>query len=1038
MAKLPLPSICLPFLLLFLSLPFKGKSQLPTEAPEQQILLKIKQDWGNPQVLLSWNTSNGPHCSWQGISCSGSSVTGISLSYFNITGKFPTTLCNLKNLTKVDLSWNYFSENFPTSLYNCTNLESLDLSQNSFIGEIPPDIYGISTLKYLSLSSNNFSGQIPAGIGRLTKLVDLYLHYNQLNGSLPAEIGNLINLENLGLANNPFTAVRIPPEFGQLKKLKFLWMRSINLIGEIPEAFENMAELQQLDLSKNQLSGKIPIGLFRLKNLMFVYLYYNRLSGEIPQSVDSLNLIEIDISMNELNGPIPEDFGKLKNLTLLFLYNNQLSGEIPVSIGTLPALSDIRLFKNSLTGVLPPELGFHSKLRDFEVSKNQLSGELPENLCRGGVLFGLVVFSNNLTGTVPESLSNCSSLSSVQLYRNRFSGTIPDGIWTSPNLDSLMIGENSFSGELPSILGPNLTRLQINNNRFSGNIPSKISYSENLTVFTASNNLFSGEIPLSLTALTNLQTLVLDGNQLSGQIPPKIFSWRSLSILNLSSNHLSSTIPLAIGSLRNLNSLDLSDNQLSGEIPPQLGYMRLSELNLSSNQLTGPIPTELQIPAYDTSFLNNPSLCSSSPYLNLRSCYSEKSSKISAPFIVVIIVLAGVISLVAVGFVFFAVKDSLPRKHRKDLATWKISYFHRIDFNESNIIQGLTEENMVGSGGFGKVYRIALGNRSREIVSVKKIWNNRNLDEELEKEFQAEVEILGKIRHSNIVKLWCCISNEDSKLLVYEYMEKGSLDRWLHSKNNRSMLSGSEQIRPLDWPKRLQIAIGAAQGLCYMHHSCTPPIVHRDVKSSNILLDSEFKARIADFGLARMLVRHGEPDTMSAIAGSFGYIAPEYGYTRKVGEKADVYSFGVVLLELATGREANNGDGENTCLTEWVWHNFQESDSITGVLDEEIKEPCHLDAMNTVLKVGLMCTGTLPSSRPTMKEVLQILLWCSPLKAYGSKKANIEFDIAPLLHNTSSLNMAPILHDKSSLFGNKGSRRSSKVDDSDDDIASIV
>ncbi|XP_077217679.1 uncharacterized protein LOC143852132 [Tasmannia lanceolata] len=980
MTKMPFPATYILFLLLFLSLPFQGKSQVGTEASEeQQILLKIRQEWGNHLALLSWN---GPHCNWTGISCIGGSVTGISLFNRSMPGEIPSAICDLKNLTKINLSLNYFSGKFPISLYNCMNLESLDLSQNIFVGEIPQDIYRISTLKYLNLSSNNFSGQIPSGIGGLTKLVDLHLEYNQLNGSLPAEIGNLTNLENLWLANNPFTAVRIPPEFGKLNKLKFLWMRSLDLIGEIPESFDNMTELQQLDLSKNQLSGKIPIGLFRLKNLMFVYLHENRLSGEIPQLVDSLNLIRVDISINQLNGSIPEDFGKLQNLTVLHLNDNQLSGEIPASIATLPALYDIRLFNNSFTGVLPPELGFYSKLRNFEVSKNQLSGELPENLCHGGVLFGLVVFSNNLTGTVPESLGNCSSLTSVQLYDNRFSGRIPVGLWSSTNLDSLMIRENSFSGELPSRLGRNLTRLEINNNRFVGNIPSEISYSENLTVFTASNNLFSGGIPLGLTALSKLQTLFLDGNQLSGQIPPEIYSWRSLSILNLNSNNLSGRILPTIGSLRNLNSLDLSVNQLSGEIPPELGYLRLSNLNLSSNQLTGEIPTELENLAYDRSFLNNPSLCASNPNLSLSSCYSKTRSKISPQFRAVILVFAGLVPLVVVaaaGFAFFAIRNYRRRKHRRNLATWKISYFYRLDFNESNILRGLTEDNMIGSGGSGKVYRIALGNGSRHIVAVKKIWNNRNLDLKLEKEFHAEVEILGKIRHSNIVKLLCCIWSVDSKLLVYEYMEKGSLDSWLHNKTNRSMLSVPEQIRPLDWPTRLQIAIGAAQGLFYMHHSCTPPIVHRDVKSSNILLDSEFKARIADFGLARMLVRHGEPDTMSVIAGSFGYIAPEYGYTRKVSEKADVYSFGVVLLELVTGREASNGDSENTCLAEWVWHHFQESDSITGVLDGEIRETCHLDAMNTVLKLGLMCTGTLPSSRPSMKEVLQILLRCSPL-----------------------------------------------------------
>ncbi|KAL2500933.1 Protein kinase family protein with leucine-rich repeat domain [Forsythia ovata] len=181
------------------------------------------------------------------------------------------------------------------------------------------------------------------------------------------------------------------------------------------------------------------------------------------------------------------------------------------------------------------------------------------------------------------------------------------------------------------------------------------------------------------------------------------------------------------------------------------------------------------------------------------------------------------------------------------------------------------------------------------------------------KNFSQKFKFLAPVRHYNIVKLLCCISSQNSKLLIYEYMERRSLDRWLHGKNRPSTISGSVHHVVLDWPKRLQIAIGAAQGLSYMHHDCSPSIIHRDVKSSNILLDSEFNAKIADFGLARMLIKHGEPDTMSSVAGSFGYIG-----SRRVNEKIDVYSFGVVLLELVTGREAHDGD-ERSSLAEWAW-----------------------------------------------------------------------------------------------------------------------
>ncbi|KAF9615967.1 hypothetical protein IFM89_027393 [Coptis chinensis] len=298
-----------------------------------------------------------------------------------------------------------------------------------------------------------------------------------------------------------------------------------------------------------------------------------------------------------------------------------------------------------------------------------------------------------------------------------------------------------------------------------------------------------------------------------------------------------------------------------------------------------------------------------------------------------------------------------------------------------------------------------------------------------EKEYDAEVQILGTILHLNIVKLLCCISNEKSMFLVYEYMENRSLDRWLHGNKRGSLVTNSVHHSVLDWPRRMHIAVGAAQGLCYMHHSCSPSIIHRDVKTSNILLDSEFNAKIADFGFAKMLGKQGEADTMSVVAGTFGYMAPEYAHTTKVDEKIDVYSFGVVLLELVTGREAKEGD-DNTCLAEWAWRQLiQDGNRIDNALDEDVKEPCYLDEMMMVFKLGLMCTGTLPASRPPMKDVLQILLRNGSLQAYKEKIVQTENDVAPLLTATTDY-----------FASKKGSRkkRTSDITDEVHSLASIV
>lgn len=920
------------------------------------------------------------------------------MSNFEISESVPPFICDLNNLTVLDLNNNFIPGFFPTVLYNCSNLEYLDLSENLFIGTVPGDIHRLSPgrLEYFKLEANNFTGDIPPAIGKLTGLKSLYARENLFNGSFPEEIGNLLNLEELALSTNGFAPQSIPSSFTQLTKLRILWMTQTNLIGEIPQYIGNMTALESLDLSDNGLNGNIPGGLFQLKNLTILYLYKNRLSGYIPPSVEALNLEIVDLSNNSLTGKIPDEFGNLTKLTGLALNFNELSGEVPASIGKLPSLVDIKLFINNLTGPLPPDFGRYSMLRTFEVAANNFVGKLPEDLCKNGVLIGVVAFDNNLAGELPESLGKCYTMQVVRIQGNRFSGQIPDGLWTATNLTTLMMSNNSFTGKLPGKVASGLSTLEISNNQFSGEIPAEVSSWNNLRVFKASNNLLSGKIPQELTSLPQLATLLLDGNRFSGNLPSNIISWKGLNILNFSNNQLSGQIPAAIGLLPVLNALDLSENELSGEIPSQIGNLRLTSLNLSSNRLSGRIPGEFDNAVFDKSFLANPGLCSYNPALGLSTCGSKtrKSNKLSSKFV------AAVSSIAAVGFlVAFVYAVILIRGYRKKRqildSSWKLTSFQKLNFTAPSLLSSLTESNMIGSGGSGIVYRVPI-NHSGGYVAVKKICNSKRLDEKLEKQFLAEVEILGTIRHSNIVKLFCCISTDSSKLLVYEYMENRSLDRWLHCKKRSSANTGSVHHIALDWPKRLQIAIAAARGLCYMHHEFSLPIIHRDLKSSNILLDSEFNAKIADFGLARMLVKDGEPNTMSVVAGSFGYIAPEYAQTRRVNEKIDVYSFGVILLELVTGREGNDGD-ETSSLAEWAWRHFQEGKPILDALDDDIKEPCYLDEIISVFKLGIFCTGLLPSNRPTMRDVLQILLRSLPL---GEKNGRSEYDAAPLLNNS--------------------------------------
>ncbi|KAL7168033.1 hypothetical protein ACSBR2_038466 [Camellia fascicularis] len=380
--------------------------------------------------------------------------------------------------------------------------------------------------------------------------------------------------------------------------------------------------------------------------------------------------------------------------------------------------------------------------------------------------------------------------------------------------------------------------------------------------------------------------------------------------------------PWLRGAGRDMTDLDLSCNQFLGQTSIEIGLLRLTSLNLSSNCLTGRIPTEFESTFFNTSFLNNPGLYASNPSLTLHICYSgfKTSSNISPWLIAIIVVLTTILVSSAIRFTLFQIKNAYQKREQALNSKCEFSEFHTMEelsFKESEILSNLIENNVIG-----------------------------------------------------------CVRLQTTKLLVYEYLANQSLDRWLHGDKWPST-TDSVCCGVFDWPKRLQMAVGATKGLCYMHHDCTPSVIHRDVKSSNILLDFEFNAKVADFGLAKILVKHGEPITMSTVASSFGYFAPEYARTSRVNEKIDIYSFGVVLLELVTGKKAND-ENEDMCLADWAFQYYNKKrNHIVDALDEKIKELYYLDQMACVFELGIICTGPLSSNRPGMRKVLQILLNCS-------------------------------------------------------------
>lgn len=572
-----------------------------------------------------------------------------------------------------------------------------------------------------------------------------------------------------------------------------------------------------------------------------------------------------DASRNELTGTIPTELCELP-LESLNLNENKLEGILPGAIARSPNLSELKLFSNRLIGTLPSDLGSNSPLNQIDVSFNRFSGEIPANICRRGQLEQLILIYNSFSGEIPESLGKCKSLTRVRLRNNNLSGSVPEGVWSLPRLHLLELLENYFSGHISKGISgsSSLSNLLLSNNRFSGSIPQEIGLLDSLVEFAASNNNLSGQIPGSMVKMKQLVNLDLSCNQLSSDLKfGGIGYLNKVTDLNLSHNRLDGNVPSELGRFLVLNSLDLSWNNFSGEIPLQLQNLRLSELNLSYNKLSGDIPPLYANAKYKTSFIGNPGLCSHLP--GLSNCYGRNKNWRYMWILWSIFVLAGVVFVMGVAWFYFRYRKVKKLKKGFYTSSWKS--FHKLRFSGFEVTKLLNEANVIGRGASGKVYKVVLSNG--EVVAVKKLSGvPAKVDENVgsrKDEFDAEVETLGRIRHKNIVRLWCCCNSGDHKLLVFEYMPNGSL---------ADLLQGSKKSL-LDWPTRYKIVVDAAEGLCYLHHDCVPPIVHRDVKSNNILVDDEFVAKVADFGVAKMVARAGQgTESMSIIAGSYGYIAP--------------------------------------------------------------------------------------------------------------------------------------------------------------------
>lgn len=826
---------------------------------DAQTLLSIKaafQD-SNTKVFDSWE-SNSPVCQFSGITCdSNGFVKEIELPKQNLTGPLPiNSFCELKSLEKLSLGFNALFGRVTEDLNQCSSLKYLDLGNNFFSGSFP-DISGLSGLVSIYANSSGFSGTFP------------WNSLQNMTGSLQV----------LSLGDNPFDRTPFPPAILNLTKLNWLYLSNCSIEGEIPEEIGNLVELIDLELSQNYITGEIPAGITKLNKLWQLELYLNDLTGKLPTGLRNLTNLEFfDASTNRLQGNLSE-IGFLNKLKSLQLFENQFSGEVPAELGEFKSLVNLSLYVNKLTGQLPPKLGSWSEFHFIDVSENSLTGPIPPEMCKKGTMTKLLILQNNFTGEIPDSYAACTSLIRFRVNKNGLSGRVPGGIWGLPNAEIIDIADNEFEGPITSDIAnaKSLAELFLANNKLSGELPAGISNASSLVSIDLSNNEFSGEIPASIGELRQLSRLQLQGNLFSGPIPGSLGSCRSINDINMAENTLSGEIPPSLGSLPTLNFLNLSRNHLSGPIPETLSSLRLNLLDLSDNKLSGPIPASLLTEANNGSFSGNGGLCSEK-IRGFRRC-SPESGIPQHVRLVLFFLTATTLAMLAslAGFCYLKKKGEKVGGRSLKEDSWDLKSFHMLTFTEDDILDSIKQDNLIGKGGSGNVYRVVVGNGKE--LAVKHIWHSDESDGwkriggstpilarrgSKSREFEAEVQTLSSIRHINVVKLYCSISSEDSSLLVYEYMPNGSLWDRLH---NCKKLA-------LDWGSRYEIALGAAKGLEYLHHGCDRPVIHRDVKSSNILLDEHLKPRIADFGLAKIVQSNSTKESTHIIAGTHGYIAP--------------------------------------------------------------------------------------------------------------------------------------------------------------------
>ncbi|KAF3779212.1 putative LRR receptor-like serine/threonine-protein kinase [Nymphaea thermarum] len=958
----------------------------------------------------------------------------LSVAFNDLSGGIPREIGALHQLEVLDLSFNRLSGPIPSEISSCVGLNYVNLAGNKLNGTIPGSLVSLPRLRGLFLEFNRFSGSIPEDLGRSCGYLErLHLAGNRLSGSISGTLGNCRNLRSLLLFSNSLDGP-IPPELGRISALETLDVSRNSLSGPIPSELGNCLQLSILVLTNayelsslnssvysdledddkgefNFFEGEIPTNITSLPKLRILWAPNANLVGSIPSQWGDCSSLEIvNFAQNLFIGGIPAAFGDCKKMFFLDLSSNRLTGGLSDRL-PLPCMAGFNVSRNLLSGSVPRFVdgGCSSNLRaasthdpfdfgsiysSFFTCSALVASLLPAIGAEYGTLFHDFT-GNNFSGDIPSVRLAVDRLERLPVYAflvsgNRFNGSISADLFKMcKDLRGFIVNfsDNQLSGGLPAEIGgwcSSLRALDMSGNSLAGTIPSSFGNLSSLIRLDLSSNKLTGSIPVELGHLKNLQYLSLARNNLTGRIPPDIALLPLLRVLALDSNGLTGEIPWQIAKLRNLTVLLLDKNNLSGQIPSDFAEATsLLSFNVSFNNLSGPVPVNFSAIMCD-SIIGDPHLkqCqvslvelastpsaqqgqggsptdSASPPVSPSTGFSpiEIASITSASAIVFV--------LLVLVLVLFYTRRRASRAVGQVPGRREVVTFSNIGVTLTfeNVVRatgGFNPSNCIGNGGFGATYKAEIS--PGVLVAIKRLSVGRFQGVQ---QFEAEIKTLGRARHPNLVTLIGFHASETEMFLIYNYLPGGNLEKFIQERSKR----------PVDWRMLHKIALDIARALAYLHDECVPRVLHRDIKPSNILLDNNYTAYLSDFGLARLLGT-SETHATTDVAGTFGYVAPEYALTCRVSDKADVYSYGVVLMELLSDKKAldpsfsSYGNGFN--IVQWacmVLRNGRAREFFTAGLWDVGPH----DDLVEVLHLAVMCTVDSLSIRPTMKQVVQRL-----------------------------------------------------------------